>query len=331
MAKKSPLTHRQRMEAVLGEKKTDRTPVSLWRHFPVDDQTPGGLAAAIASFQKLYDFDFIKVTPASSYCIKDWGAMDIWRGSPEGTREYIEPVINRFDDWRQLKPLNPRVGWLGKSIESLKFLINEFSPHTPIIQTIFSPLSQAKNLVGKDNLLYHLRACPEALHLGLETITTSTLEYIEEIKKIGVDGIFFAIQHAQFDLLSIPEFEAFCRHYDLKTLRNATDFWLNIGHVHGENILFDQVMDYPVNILNWHDRQTSPTLAEAQHRYKGTVCGGLKQWETMLLGDKQAVVKEAKDAIRQTNGFRFVLGTGCVIPITTPHGNILAARRAVDN
>ena len=68
----------------------DRTPIALWRHFPIDDQTPDGLAAAIIDFQRTYDFDLVKVTPASSYCLKDWGADDEWRGNTEGTREYVQ-------------------------------------------------------------------------------------------------------------------------------------------------------------------------------------------------------------------------------------------------
>ena len=74
------ISHRQRLENVLSGEPPDRVPVSLWRHFPVDDQTPEGLAAATASFQRRYDFDFIKVTPSSSFCLKDWGVEDEWRG-----------------------------------------------------------------------------------------------------------------------------------------------------------------------------------------------------------------------------------------------------------
>ena len=61
------VSHRQRIEACLGGKAPDRAPVALWRHFPVDDQTPDGLAAATLDFQQTYDFDLVKVTPASSF------------------------------------------------------------------------------------------------------------------------------------------------------------------------------------------------------------------------------------------------------------------------
>jgi len=66
-------THRERMERVILGEKPDRIPISFWRHFPIDDQTPEGLAKALIDFQKRYDFDFVKVTPSSSFCLYDWG------------------------------------------------------------------------------------------------------------------------------------------------------------------------------------------------------------------------------------------------------------------
>jgi len=324
------ISHRQRLEICLSGNQPDRPPVSLWRHFPVDDQTPEGLAVAVANFQKQYDFDFIKVTPASSFCVKDWGATDRWTGNIEGTRDYQQPVITYPEDWTKLPLLDPNVGQLGHQLTVLRLLKNEFGSSVPILQTIFSPLAQAKNLVGKDNLILHIRRHPEELHAGLEIITESTIRFIEEAMKIGIDGIFFAIQHAQYSLLSQEEFLIFEKPYDVRVLETTKSLWLNMIHLHGEHIMFDLVADLPVSIMNWHDRHTPPSLKEALERFPGAVCGGLKRWETMVLGTPQDVVREAKDAIQQTGGRRFILGTGCVLPIIVPHGNILAARRSVE-
>lgn len=321
---------RDRLEKCLSGNKTDRPPVALWRHFPVDDQTPDGLAAAVATFQKVFDFDFIKVTPASSFAVKDWGSRDVWKGNPEGTRDFIHYGVNQPEDWLKLKPRNPLAGYLGAQIHCLNLLIREFSSQVPIIQTIFSPLSQAKNLVGKENLMFHLRSHPEAVHKGLHTITQTTIDFIRESAKTGIDGIFYAVQHAQYGLMPVLEFQEFGRQYDLQVLDAAKDLWLNVGHIHGERIMFDQVSDYPVQILNWHDRHTPPSLGDSQKQINGTVCGGLRQWETMVLGEPADVRREARDAIEQTQGTRFILGTGCVVPITAPGGNISAARQAVN-
>ncbi len=324
------ISHRQRLEICLSGNQPDRPPVSLWRHFPVDDQTPEGLAVAVANFQKQYDFDFIKVTPASSFCVKDWGATDRWTGNIEGTRDYQQPVITYPEDWTKLPLLDPNVGQLGHQLTVLRLLKNEFGSSVPILQTIFSPLAQAKNLVGKDNLILHIRQHPEELHAGLEIITESTIRFIEEAMKIGIDGIFFAIQHAQYSLLSQEEFLIFEKPYDVRVLETTKSLWLNMIHLHGEHIMFDLVADLPVSIMNWHDRHTPPSLKEALERFPGAVCGGLKRWETMVLGTPRDVVREAKDAIQQTGGRRFILGTGCVLPIIVPHGNILAARRSIE-
>ena len=59
--------------------------------------------------------------------------------------------------------------------------------------------------------------------------------------------------------------------------------------------------------------------------------GGLRQWDTMLHGTPEDVRSEAADAIEQTEGRGFILGTGCVTPITTPWRNLRAVRQAVES
>lgn len=328
--KNNLLTHRQRLECVLSGAKPDRIPVALWRHFPVDDQDPAQLAAAITAYQRQFDFDLIKVTPGSSFCVKDWGVIDEWLGDPEGTRDYHGQCIQHPEDWAHLPLLDPRKGALGEQLACLKELVREFSPDTPILQTIFNPLSQAKHLIGKERLLVHLRRYPEAVRKGLEIITQTTLDFIDQVKATGVDGLFFAVQHAQYHLLSEAEFQEFSRPYDLEILKAARPLWLNMLHLHGENVMFDQVTDYPVQVINWHDRSTRPDLAEGLKRFPGVVCGGLRRTESMLLGTPAEIRAEALDAIQQTAGKRFILGTGCVVPITAPYGNLMAARTIVE-
>ncbi len=197
--------------AVLAGELPDRTPVALWRHFPVDDQSPDSLAAAVVNFQTTYDFDLVKVTPASSFCIKDWGAEDQWEGNPEGTRGYTRRVIQEPQDWEKLQPLDPGRGHLSAQLECLRLIRAQLGPDVPVIQTIFSPLSQAKNLVGGDRLIVHLRRWPEALKAGLNTIAASTSRFVEAALATGIDGVFYAVQHAQFGLLTPGEYAEFGR------------------------------------------------------------------------------------------------------------------------
>ena len=324
------ITHRERLETILSGKQPDRPAIALWHHFPVDDQNPLTLAKATESFQKRFDFDLIKVMPASSYCLKDWGANDVWRGNPEGTRDYIERVIQHPDDWERLTILDPNKGHLGQQLQCLDLLSETFTDHTPILQTIFNPLSQAKNLVGPKTLLEHLRLYPDALHRGLARIQETTLRYIEASKQHGISGIFYAIQHASFLEMTEQEYKEFGVAYDLPLLNAADDLWANMAHIHGDATMFDLIADYPVQILNWHDRETPPSLAEGLKRFPGTVYGGISRVEGFVLGNPKTIREEALKAIEQTGGKRLILGTGCVLPLTTPYGNIIAACNVVE-
>jgi uroporphyrinogen decarboxylase len=323
-------SHRERMQACLADDTAlDRPPVALWRHFPVDDQDPATLAAATLDFQRRYDFDLVKVTPASSFSIKDWGAEDVWEGHTEGTRRYTRHVIGKPQDWEHLPVLSPSSPYLARQLDCLRMIRTELPSETPLLQTIFSPLAQAKNLAGGESLIVHLRTHPDAVLKGLKTIAESTRHFVEACMEVGLDGVFYAVQHAQAGLLVQEEYEKFGLPFDMRILEPAVELWCNLLHIHGDNIYFNLARKYPCQIVNWHDRETSPSLVEGLRNYRGVVCGGISQ-NTIVLGDRSEVRKEAADAISQTGGRRFILGTGCVVPVIAPHGNLVTARRIVE-
>lgn len=323
------MNKRERLEAAIHGQLVDRPPVSLWRHFPGDDQRPADLAWATVAFQRRWDFDFVKATPASSFCVRDWGAEDEWLGNIEGTRDYTRRPIRAAADWLSLQPLDPRAGRLGDQLRCLEMIRAEL-PDTPIIQTIFNPLSQAKNLAGP-NLVMLLREHPREARRGLETIAATTIEFVRAARSIGVDGIFFAVQHASAQVMSADEYRAFGVEYDLRVLAEARDLWLNVVHLHGDAVYFDLLADYPAQVWNWHDRETPPSLKAGLAKVRGAVCGGIARDATMLRGSPDDVHAEVADAIQQTGGRRLIIGTGCVTLIPSPESNLRAARDAVQS
>jgi uroporphyrinogen decarboxylase len=231
-----------------------------------------------------------------------------------------------------LKQLDPHQNYLAEQLQCLSLIRSKYPTETPILQTIFSPLSQAKNLAGQTNLIVHLRSTPDALHRALEVITQSTLDFMSACQEQMVDGVFYAIQHAQFGVLSLAEYREFGLKYD-RIIMEAADqlFPINMIHLHGDHVMFSDAAKLPASILNWHDRSQNPDLATGMQYFSGAVCGGLQQWNTMVLGTPEMVEAEALQALVATQGQRFILGTGCVVPVTAPHGNILAARRIVEH
>ncbi|HSG15578.1 MAG TPA: uroporphyrinogen decarboxylase family protein [Anaerolineae bacterium] len=327
-------TKRRRLEAIVNGDRPDRLPVALWRHWPGDDQDAAALAAAHLKWQKDYDWDLVKVSPASSYCLVDWGVEDRWEGAAEGTRVYGKRLIQEPEDWRKLKALDPKHGMLAAQLQALKLvgegLGNGAAGGTPFIATIFSPLAQAKNLAGGQRLFSHLRSHPDDVMHGLETICDSVVRYVEAAKSTGISGIFYAIQHARYALMSPVEYQMFGRPFDERILSAASDLWFNMIHIHGEeDIMFDLVSAFPVQCINWHDRDTGFSLAEGLEQFSGAVSGGVSRWSLLQESPEQALA-EAKEALNKTGRQRLMLGVGCVIMTNTPTRNIRALRALVD-
>jgi uroporphyrinogen decarboxylase len=307
----------------------DRPAIALWRHFPVDDQDAETFAEASIRFQEVYDFDLLKITPASSYCLRSWGIQDEWKGNIYGTRDYTKRVILEPEDWGRLTLLRPNEGQLGMILEALKRVVQSSQGEYPILHTIFNPLAQAKNLAGNARLLEHLRTTPESVLKGLETITQTTIQFIEAIKEAGVDGIFYAIQHASYHYFDDSSYQRFGETFDRRVMAVTEDFWLNMVHLHGESIMFDLASRLPCQVVNWHDRETGPSLSEARTIFSRGLCGGLRRWHSLVLGSPKQVNAEARMAIESLDGRGFMLGAGCVTPLIAPSSNIFAAKDAL--
>jgi uroporphyrinogen decarboxylase len=322
------MSKRDRIAAAVRGEQTDRPLVALWRHFPTDDTDPEQLALSAVAFQAQYDWDFLKLTPASNYSVEGWGCRAAYHGHPEGTSDYIARPIANPQDWARLEVLDPYSGAFGQQLATIRRTRELAGPDIPILETIFSPVTQAKNLAGGLEII-HLRRHRQELQHALDVIAETTVRFVQAALEAGADGIFYAVQRASADMLSESEYREVGRPLDMRVLEAAQSANFNILHLHGLNTYFDLVADYPAHALNWHDRDTGPSLAEGARHFPGLVVGGLSQRD-LVEGTPASVRALAHEAITQMSGRRVCLSTGCVMPTVTPWGNIRALRTAVD-
>jgi uroporphyrinogen decarboxylase len=323
------VTKRDRINGVIDGRPVDRTPVALWRHFPEQDLRAEGLAEAHVGFQKKYDWDFLKVTPTSGYYGDDWGLRTSFKPNREGVRTYIDRPVKRDSDWTKLKRIDVTSGGHGRELKAIR-LIRKALPDDVILQTIFSPLGIARTLSGETALLRYMRDSVDELHQGLDIIAEATTQFAAECLAAGADGLFFATQCATTAYMTIEDYEEFARPYDLRVLDAARSGEITLLHIHGERIMFEELTDYPVQIINWHDRRTPPTIKEAREQFSGTLAGGIEA-ETLVKATPEAVTAQVKDAIAQAGGGKFVVTAGCVITIDAPEDNVMAVRRGVES
>lgn len=317
----------ERVEAALAGKAVDRPPVSLWHHFPERDQTAEALANSTLAWQERYDSDFIKFMPPGDYATIDWGLTSEYQGSHSGTRETIHYPVTTIDDWRRVAPIPVDRGMHREVIEAARLTNARLNGAVPLLQTIFSPLTIAMKL-SDGRVLDHMREQPERVHEALAAITTVTRAMTKTTLERGASGLFFATQCATTDLMTVPEYEEFGAPYDRQVLDAAGASRFTMLHIHGENIMFDALMTYPVHAINWHDRRTPPALAEGARRSGKCAIGGINEHDIATMTPNEAAA-QARDAVAATGGRHVMIAPGCVIPITTPPETIAAVIRAV--
>ncbi len=323
------MTKSERLQAVLAGKAVDRMPVAFWRHWPIDDQNAEALARATLDYQRRFDWDFIKVTPSHTYCVEDYGAIHAYRGKPIGDRDHLTRVVKRVEDWDRIEPLDVHKGAYGRQLQCLRMVMEGRDANTPVIQTVFNPITMARFLAD-DVYIVHLRQASDRVGRALAALTETCAAFSRAAIAEGADGIFLSTMGASYDVLSEEEYCRFGRPGDLAALEAARGGRVNILHLHGQYPMFRQVTDYPVHVLNWHDRTAGPSLAEAARLFPGALAGGVEQFSLLHFGTPVVVEAQVRDAIAQMEGRPLIVAAGCTYPLTVPDGNLLAARWAVE-
>jgi len=316
------MTRRERIEAALARKPTDRTPFAVWRHFPEDDPNPRALARATLAFQARFGSDFLKVTFAGGYAVADWGCVEADRVEPDGHRPCARHAVAARGDWKKIRALDPREGEYGRALEAVGRVLDGLRDDVPVVATVFSPLSLARKLSG-ERLNEDLRERPGDVEAAIAAIAETEERFAALCLDRGAAGIFYSIQAGSRRHHTVEEYLRVGEPHDrriLESLRGRSA--LTILHAHGADLHFDRLSALPAGAVNWEDRATPPSLAEGLAMVPGAVIGGLDQWKTLRQGSPAAVRAEVEDAIAQTGGRGLILGPGCVLPLDVPDANI---------
>jgi len=325
------MTKRERIAATLRGQPVDRPAWSLWRHFYDKETTPARLAGAMLAFQRAHDFDFMKVNPRASYHVEDWGLKLRFSGQPHVKPVVLDYPVKTVADWARLTVLPPDRGVLGEHLEALRLIGAELRGEVPFIQTIFTPLSLAGDLVRDDAQLVHdLRTSPDAVHAALEVITETFVAFARAALDVGASGIFLATTSwASRDTITEAEYAEFGRPDDLRILDAVRGAELNVLHVCAEHNMLFALADYPVHAINWATTSpTNPSLAEAAARLDKALIGGITR-DVLSAPTPDVALAEARRAREQTGGRRWMLGPTCSISTDSRPESIEALRAFV--
>jgi len=307
------MSRTERVQAAVRGEAVDRVPVCFWHHFQPRGSGRAMAKATLDFFDTEFDLDIAKIMPDIPY-------------------PFPRDSVKSAEDFRLFEPIDrERSRYFTQRAESVQVLRESVGFETPIVMTVFSPLAEAMYASDRERFLTYAREEPAIVHEALCTIAENLRAHIQDVIAAGADGVFFALQGCSTAVMPIEEYREFGRPYDLMALQGAANGWLNILHIHGErDLIFDQLLDYPVEVLSWSDRLAGPSLREARMQTSKCLMGGWHEFGALSNGPREKILEEARDAISQTGGKKFILANGCSVPDETDHQWLHAAREIVN-
>jgi uroporphyrinogen decarboxylase len=308
------MTRTERVIAAVRGEPVDRLPVCFWHHFQPDGSGRRLAEASLHFFDEQFDLDILKIMPDVPYPFPKKG-------------------IQNPEDWRLFEPIDPaRSRFFDQRAECVQVLRDELGFDTPIIVTLFSPLTEALYAAAdRERFFQHAREAGPAVHEALSVIAENLRAHVKDVIGAGADGVFLSLQGCTTEIMTEAQYREFGRPYDLIVLQGAVDGWLNTLHVHGEkDLMFDLILDYPVQVLSWSDRLAGPSLREVRGKTTKALMGGWHEFGALSNGPEETILAEAKDAVAQTGGRKLILANGCSVPDDTDEKWLRYAREVVD-
>ncbi len=327
-----------RIKALLAGERLAEPAIAGWLHLPLVDRDPARFIQETIRLTDENHWDFIKVMSNGHYMAQAYGADIDFSSDPRQWSGIFHryPIVNA-DDAAHLPVLDQHNPVLAREIDIIRGLVAHYQGRIPILATFFTPLTWIQEMLSSARpgpTLALIRDHPSALRQGLDALLQTNLNFVDGLLAAGIDGIFLATQYARGDLLSLAQYQRFCRPYDnalLSHIKGKT--WFNVLHVHGEShLLFEQCAGYDVQAFNWESTPQS-VPEHLRDRVKAVraltdkiIVGGIDQNQDFHVakGDRQAVKKLLRQRLQtlqeESGAGGYIFAPGCALPLDVGRG-----------
>jgi len=302
----------ERVTSALKGDEVDRPPFSFWYHFGLQHMSGRKHAEVELDFYRAYDLDFLKVMSDYPYPL------------PDGLE-----AVSTNEDWRRIEPISPSNKCWSEQLSALSMIHDAIGGEAMFIETIFSTWTTARRLARSGSLTAVRQREPVTLLAAFDAISTSLAGYAKQVLERGASGIFLSLGAATDEVMTSEEYETWGRPFDLRILEAVKDAPFNVLHIHGKQIHFDSLLDYPVSALNWSHFATQPSLQEGKMRSGKTVLGGIDEARASHVSAPE-IGEQIDNAIREAGPLGLIVTPGCSVPTDTREGSLREVRAAVE-
>ncbi len=303
----------ERVSAVLAGRKPDRIPVSFWYHF--DSEHVSGQAAIDAHIGHLekFDLDFLKVMNDNGY------PRDI-------------ALVESADDLDRLAVHGTDAPQFADQLAVIEGLARQLKGEVLMTTTIFNPWAVLRGMVQppkmhhgppvmspvqdvRDEQMSELLAADrQRLADVLGRIARSLADFARACIQAGADGVFLSVRDdwVDTDRNGKGTYDEIVAPLDRMILEAAEGATFNMLHTCGRPLNFDRFAKYPnVQVLNWADRMTGPTIAEVKATLRPAIATGVDNLETLAKGRPEDVRREVREARAQAGDRPILITPGC--------------------
>jgi uroporphyrinogen decarboxylase len=319
------------VQAALVAGKVDRPPAGAWGHTYKEEWSPDQLAAVTIDRARRHRWDFVKFQPRASCFSEAFGNRFQPSGHSLRGPVLVRAAVSDLSDWKGLKLVDQKV--LDDQIWSLGLVAKELGDAVPVIQTVFSPVTVADYLIGRDKraLVRKLRQHPEVLVPALEKIMDALLDFARASVEAGAAGVFYAISgFATPDAMPNEVYDELLFPIDQRFLEALpAQAWFNVLHLCGSHVNMDVARRLPVQAVSYsiHNRG-NPSLVEAQKLTGKAVMGGLEQRRVLVGGPSVTIERQVRAAVSSTGGRGLLIAPGCSVPPRAPEANLRLMMKA---
>jgi uroporphyrinogen decarboxylase len=302
---------------------------SAWQHFVGEEYDPVRFAAATVEFNRIWDWDWVKINPRAVYYAEAWGAVydpDDYRGV---VPQLVSPGVASTADLAKVKPLDPRANpAFAEQLASARLIRDQIADRA-VIQTVFSPLSVLLQLAdlpfypGADGHLPDahvdfLRSDPTAVHAALSAIAQTLADYVAALvgaadaDGVGLDGIFYAVTGtASGSYFSQQEFAQYSAPYDSQVLAAAGDSVV-VLHTCRADSHPQWFTGYRIDALQWD--QFLPGNPPLDVDLGVTPIGGVSNELFAVGADPAPLIAQLEQTLAAGPSRPFLLSPSCTIP-----------------
>ena len=207
-----------------------------------------------------------------------------------------------------------------EQINLLKGIRSELGDEWPVIDTTFAPIQQVLRHAGFSAIQLILDNFALAKPM-LEAATETVINYARELKKNGIDGVFYSTRAAATEECSYgftqEAFEELLRPYDIAILVEMKGL-VRMLHVCKNHLDLNRIKSYPHEVLSWADKDpTCSTIAEVREFSDKCLMGGIDQ-SNVIEQSINEIQQDINSAISVTKGKNFILSPGCTIGSNVP-------------